>query len=86
MGCFLISLGFKVSDKQSLMFVVLAWLVADALDSTFEFSGKPTKNGEVPWKNKAPFEHPCNEFKDDEVKDPTFERRRNTNIGGERPR
>lgn len=46
-GCLLISAGFKASDKQPPLLAALAWLVASALDSTFEFGGN-TKNGEVP--------------------------------------
>jgi hypothetical protein len=47
-GCLLISAGFKASDKQPPLLAALAWLVASALDSTFEFGGNPTENGEVP--------------------------------------
>jgi hypothetical protein len=46
-GCPLISAGFKISDKQPPLLAALAWLVASALNSTFEFGGNPTKNGEV---------------------------------------
>jgi hypothetical protein len=76
MGCLLISLGFKVSDNQPPLLFVLAWLVANALDNTFEFGGTPIENGEIPWRNKAPFERSSNEFKDDEVRIPPLKKTR----------
>lgn len=41
-------LAFFATGTAEVYPAALAWLVASALNSTFEFGGNPTKNGEVP--------------------------------------
>jgi hypothetical protein len=55
----------KVIDKQPHLLVVLAWLVDNVLNSSFEFGGNLIKNGEVFWRRDAPFEHFNDESEDD---------------------